>query len=78
MSGDEVMKIMTAAYQDGKHVEDDRVGYEEVAGLRIEFDEQDPRWRRICIDGKIVRVEQGGWVEVRSGAGQGVVDLIAM
>jgi diacylglycerol kinase family enzyme len=78
MSGDEVMKIMTAAYQDGKHVEDDRVGYEEVAGLRIEFDEQDPRWRRICIDGKIVRVGQGGWVEVRSGAGQGVVDLIAM
>jgi diacylglycerol kinase family enzyme len=78
MSGDEVMKIMTAAYQDGKHVEDDRVGYEEVAGLRIEFDEQDPRWRRICIDGKIVRVEEGGWVEVKSGAGKGVVDLIAM
>jgi diacylglycerol kinase family enzyme len=78
MSGDEVMKIMTAAYQDGKHIEDSPVGYEEIEGLRIEFDEQDPRWRRICIDGKIVRVELGGWVEVRSGAGKGVVDLIAI
>ena len=78
MSGDEVMKIMTGAYQGGKHVEDPRVGYETIDGLRIEFDEQDARWRRICIDGKIVRVEQGGWVEVRSGAGKGVVDLIAM
>ena len=78
MSGDEVMKIMTGAYQDGKHVDDPRVGYEEITGLRIEFDEQDPCWRRVCIDGKIVRVEQGGWVEVRSGAGEGVVDLIAM
>jgi hypothetical protein len=73
-----VMKIMTGAYQGGKHVEDPRVGYETIDGLRIEFDEQDARWRRICVDGKIVRVEQGGWVVVRSGAGKGVVDLIAM
>lgn len=78
MSGDEAMKVMTGAYQGGKHVEDERVGYEEITALRIEFDEEDPCWRRICIDGKIVRVEQGGWVEVESGAGKGVVDLIAM
>lgn len=66
MSGDEVMEVMTAAYAHGKHVEDERVRYEEIEGLRISFDnsEEDGRWRRICVDGKIVRVEKGGWVEV--------------
>ncbi|KAI5275371.1 hypothetical protein E4T47_01736 [Aureobasidium subglaciale] len=66
MSGDEVMKVMTEAYNKGKHVEDDRVRYEEIDGLRIAFDDsqEDGRWRRICVDGKIIRVESGGWVEV--------------
>jgi len=30
------------------------------------------------LDSEAVRVEQGGWVEVRNGAGEGLVDLIAM
>ncbi|CAD0038554.1 unnamed protein product [Aureobasidium pullulans] len=66
MSGDEVMKVMTKAYDQGKHIEDERVRYEEIDGLRISFDdsEEDGRWRRICVDGKIIRVEKGGWVEV--------------
>ena len=72
------MKLLTLAYQGGKHVEDDRVAYREIVGLQIDFDEQDARWRRVCVDGKIVRVEQGGWVEVRSGTGEGLVDLVAM
>jgi len=78
MSGDEVMQLLTGAYQGGKHVEDDRVSYQDILGLRIEFDEQDARWRRVCIDGKIVRVELGGWVEVTNGAGEGLVDLVAI
>ena len=78
MSGEEAMALMTRAYQDGKHVDDPRVGYEEIAGLRIEFDEEDARWRRVCVDGKIIRVEQGGWMEVKNGAGEGLVELIAM
>jgi hypothetical protein len=67
MTGDEVMRIMTLAYQDGKHVQEDAVAYEEVDGIRISFEgrEDDSRWRRICVDGKIVRVEADGWVEVR-------------
>ncbi|GAB7348902.1 hypothetical protein MBLNU459_g7594t1 [Dothideomycetes sp. NU459] len=64
MPGDEVMKIMMAAYDDGKHVQDPRVSYEEIEGLRIHFDEDDPNWRRVCIDGKIIRVEKGGYIEV--------------
>lgn len=65
MSGDEAMRIMGLAYQGGKHVDDKLVRYEEVDGLRIEFKEGEGRWRRVCVDGKIVRVEEGGWVEVR-------------
>jgi diacylglycerol kinase family enzyme len=66
-NGDEAMRIMGLAYQDGKHVEDSAVRYEAIEGLRIEFQgkEKDARWRRICVDGKIVRVEEDGWVELR-------------
>jgi len=74
MSGDEVMRVMTLAYQDGKHVEEDVVGYEDVEAVRIEFKEEEKRWRRVCVDGKIVVVEAGGWVEVRK-EDRRVVDL---
>jgi diacylglycerol kinase family enzyme len=70
-SGDEAMRIMGLAYQGGKHVEDKMVRYEAIEGLRIEFEngEEDARWRRVCVDGKIVRVDKGGWVELRKGGG---------
>lgn len=64
MAADDVMDIMKAAYDGGKHVDDERVSYESIEELRIDFEEDDERWRRMCIDGKIVRVEKGGWVEV--------------
>jgi diacylglycerol kinase family enzyme len=66
-SGDEVMKLMKLAYDGGKHVEDESVSYEVVDGVRINFErrENDSRWRRICVDGKIIRLEADGWVEVR-------------
>jgi diacylglycerol kinase family enzyme len=66
-SGDEVMGIMGKAYQGGLHVQEEDVRYESIDGLRIEFEgrEKDGRWRRICVDGKIVRVESDGWVEVK-------------
>lgn len=77
MSGEEAMKIMGAAYKGGKHVEDEQVEYDEIEALRIKFKENDARWRRVCVDGKIVLVEEGGYVEVARCEG-GVVDLIAM
>lgn len=67
-TGDEAMRIINLAYQNGQHVHDDAVGYEEdLDGFRIDFEgcEDDARWRRICIDGEIVTVEKDGWVEVR-------------
>ncbi|USP74073.1 hypothetical protein yc1106_01347 [Curvularia clavata] len=66
-SGDDAMRIMGLAYQGGSHVHDPAVRYEDIDGLRIRFKgmEKDSRWRRICVDGKIVRVEADGWVEIR-------------
>ncbi|KAF2199863.1 hypothetical protein GQ43DRAFT_100554 [Delitschia confertaspora ATCC 74209] len=65
-SGDEAMRIMGLAYQGGKHIDEPAVGYENIERLRIQFNdlEDDGRWRRICIDGTIVRLEKDGWVEV--------------
>ncbi|PGG97305.1 hypothetical protein GX51_07400 [Blastomyces parvus] len=69
MESEAVMGVMQLAYDGGRHVVDrgDVVGYEEVEAVRIEFceGEVEERWRRICIDGMIVAVEDGGWVEVR-------------
>jgi diacylglycerol kinase family enzyme len=74
-SGDEAMRIMGLAYQGGKHVDDGMVQYEQIEGLKIEFDEEDGKWRRVCVDGKIIRVEKGGWVEARKRVG-GVLDVV--
>lgn len=77
MSGEEVMKIMMAAYDGGKHVQDRRVIYDEIDGLRIDFDEEDERWRRVCVDGKIVRVDKGGWVEIKREESE-VLDVLCL
>lgn len=63
---DQVMGVLGKAYQGGKHVDDKAVGYETVNRMRIDFMEPEERWRRICVDGKIIAVEEGGWVEVKS------------
>jgi diacylglycerol kinase family enzyme len=77
-SGDEAMRIMGLAYQGGKHVEDKTVRYEKIGGMKIEFEEEDERWRRVCVDGKIVVVEKGGWVEVRNGEGGEGVEIVVV
>jgi hypothetical protein len=72
MDAGELMKILKLAYQEGKHVENKSVRYEAIEGLRIDFGEEEEKWRQVCIDGKIVAVEQGGWVEVRKENRKGV------
>ena len=71
----EVKRIFGMAFDNGKHVGHDDVEYEAVEGVRIEIEEAEERWRRVCVDGKIVRVPEGGWVEVRR-EGTEVVDLV--
>ncbi|KAJ5767890.1 ATP-NAD kinase PpnK-type [Penicillium manginii] len=61
---DEVMRLMGLAYQGGGHVGEEGVLYEEVERVRIEFYEDVERWRRVCVDGKIVAVGKDGWMEI--------------
>ena len=67
--GDAIMRIMGLAYAGGGHIGEAEVGYEPIEGLRIDFGdeagEEEERWRRVCVDGRIVVVPKGGWVEVR-------------
>ncbi|KAJ5999221.1 hypothetical protein N7451_007031 [Penicillium sp. IBT 35674x] len=65
LPAEEAMRLMTLAYQGGQHVQEATVTYTAVEQLRIEFQEDLERWRRVCIDGKIVVVEKGGWLELR-------------
>ncbi|KAJ5774657.1 hypothetical protein N7457_009553 [Penicillium paradoxum] len=64
MSSEDAMHLMTLAYQGGQHVREDTVTYAEVEQVRIDFQEQEERWRRVCIDGKIVAVDRDGWMEI--------------
>ncbi|KAF8468833.1 hypothetical protein BDZ91DRAFT_721211 [Kalaharituber pfeilii] len=77
MGAKSVLQAMEAAYDNGKHVELPGVGYERngVEGVKVWIDEEDyvdkndtargvGRWRRICIDGAIVEMGKGGWIEV--------------
>lgn len=75
--GDEIMKIITPAYHDGGHVNDERVQYEAINGLMIEFNEDDEKWRRVCVDGKIVKVEKDGWMQTRM-EDRKVADIMAL
>lgn len=85
-TGKQTMKVMEEAYKDGNHIgmqwnEDDQkgeVGYESIEKLRIDFEESGERfkWRRCCVDGLIVGVEEGGWMEVERLKGEGTVDVV--
>ncbi|KAL9135436.1 MAG: hypothetical protein Q9175_003378 [Cornicularia normoerica] len=77
VSSEEVMTILGLAFQGGAHVDNEVVGYESIEGMRIDFDEADGRWRRVCVDGRIVRVGESGWVEVRKNTSVDVLDIIA-
>jgi diacylglycerol kinase family enzyme len=64
MSPEDGMQLMSLAYQGGKHVREPTVTYADVEVLRIDFQEEEDRWRRVCIDGKIVVVPKDGWIEL--------------
>lgn len=64
MTGEDAMRLMNLAYQGGRHVLEKTVTYTEVERVRIDFEEKEERWRRVCIDGQIIAVEEGGWMEI--------------
>ncbi|MCJ1379367.1 hypothetical protein MMC17_002468 [Xylographa soralifera] len=75
LPSEEIVRILGLAFQGGKHVHEASVGYDTIAGMRIELDEEESHWRRICIDGKIIQVGKGGWVVIQKEL-YGVVNLV--
>jgi diacylglycerol kinase family enzyme len=68
-----VMDIMMQAYNNGSHIgmkweaEDgkaEQVGYEAIQQVKVTSNEEDPRWRKVCIDGTIVELPRGGSMTV--------------
>ncbi|KAL8725243.1 MAG: hypothetical protein Q9166_007482 [cf. Caloplaca sp. 2 TL-2023] len=76
ISGANVMRLVGMALRGGGHEKDDMAQYAPINGLKIQMEESDSRWRRVCVDGKIIRVDEGGWFEVRKG-NKDVVNLVA-
>jgi diacylglycerol kinase family enzyme len=68
VSGDQTMEVMREAYNTGNHTTLDGVSYESIDGLRVDLKDEgeDWKWRRFCIDGLIVGVEENGWMEVQT------------
>lgn len=72
VSPEKTMEIMMAAYNSGSHVGmqwesengKEQVGYEAVRQVRVTTREDDPRWRKVCIDGTIVEIPRGGSMTV--------------
>ncbi|KAI1273358.1 ATP-NAD kinase-like domain-containing protein [Xylaria sp. FL0933] len=68
VDGARTMGIMMAAYDGGKHVGMDDVGYDEIDEIRITTHEEDAKWRKVCIDGTIVEIPAGERMVVRKEA----------
>lgn len=75
VDGDYFMSIAGGAYDGGKHIGMEHVGYREIQGLKIEFEDSGPRGRIVCVDGKIVRVEAGGWIQVET-VEESLIDIV--
>lgn len=68
VGGQKTMEIMMAAYNNGAHVGIEGVGYEAVEFVKVTTHEEDARWRKVCIDGTIVEIPQGGSMTVKKSA----------
>ncbi|KAI7231891.1 hypothetical protein KC330_g6167 [Hortaea werneckii] len=78
---DRTRKAIEAAHSQGAHVRDSWVGYHEVQSIRIETcSTENERERLFCVDGKLIALEEAGWVEVTTMDcyKEGVLDLIYM
>lgn len=68
VDGQRTMEIMMAAYDGGKHVDLEGVGYQAVEGIKVTAREEDARWRKVCIDGTIVEIPKDGSMTVQKSA----------
>jgi hypothetical protein len=66
MSGEGLMGIMRAVYDNSKHLGMEGVDFHAgVAKAEFMIDDDDEHWRRICIDGEIIKVQKGTTVSVQ-------------
>ena len=66
MSGEELMNIMRAVYDHSKHLQIAQVGViGGVSRVQFEVNEEEAKWRRICIDGDIITVANGARISVQ-------------
>ena len=75
-TGAQVAQVMRAAYDRGGHVSLPGVRYDAVAGLELTVLEEERRYRRVCVDGRIYVVEPGATVRVRERRGRSPLDLV--
>ncbi|KAI9171103.1 tRNA (Guanine(26)-N(2))-dimethyltransferase [Paramyrothecium foliicola] len=69
VGGERTMEVMMKAYDGGKHIglkwdDGEGVGYEAVKEVKIEAQDTDDRWRKVCIDGTIVELPHGGQLTI--------------
>jgi hypothetical protein len=66
MSAEELLGVMAAVYVgDGKHVLTPGVRFEgKVSEVELSVEDEDDRWRRICIDGDVITVAKNAKVNV--------------
>jgi diacylglycerol kinase family enzyme len=72
VGGEKTLEVMKAAYNEGQHVGlkwkeregEESVGYEEVKEVKVVINEEDERWRKVCVDGTTVDIPKGGWLRV--------------
>ncbi|KAK9449397.1 ATP-NAD kinase-like domain-containing protein [Limtongia smithiae] len=67
LKGDDIMRLLMLAYQDGAHVREPEVLYTEVESLSVEVHERELRMRRWCVDGRIFIVPEDATVSVHRG-----------
>lgn len=68
--GKRTMEIMGAAYDGGRHVGMEGVGYEAVQQVKVTTLEEDARWRKVCIDGTILELPKEGSMKVTRSPGE--------
>ena len=66
MSGEKLMNVMRAVYGNSMHLGMDGVRFMPgVNDVSFTVEEEDERWRRICIDGDIITVEKGAEIGLK-------------
>ncbi|KAK9495369.1 ATP-NAD kinase-like domain-containing protein [Lipomyces doorenjongii] len=67
LKGEEIMRVLMLAYQNGKHIHEEEVLYKEVEEVRVTVLEEEEKMRRWCVDGRIIIVPNGATVSIHKG-----------